>query len=187
VGPRVRLASAARREARTQLAKRGSALVTLDALPAARLLFGDGDAIEVRGSGLELDPDAKDPQVLSHLDGFEDVDVMLDSFRAGPFGVESFELTRNGTGPYHLVSAGQTTGRDLVAYGASRLGVPGGPLLGYLSGRVPESERPIPVDLDMELESEGGRVRVVSGGGSIAGLPTGPLAQLLTEAIVVRL
>ena len=39
----------------------------------------------------------------------------------------------------------------------------------------------------MELTSDDGRVRVVSGGGTVAGVPTGPLAELLTSAIVVQL
>ena len=39
----------------------------------------------------------------------------------------------------------------------------------------------------MELRSDGGRVVVVSGGGTVAGFPTGPLAELITSAIVVRL
>jgi hypothetical protein len=41
--------------------------------------------------------------------------------------------------------------------------------------------------MDMELESDGGRVRVVSGGATVAGVPTGPLAELITSMIVVRL
>jgi len=37
------------------------------------------------------------------------------------------------------------------------------------------------------VTSEDGRVRVVSGGGTVAGFETGPLAQLITSAIVVQL
>ena len=50
-----------------------------------------------------------------------------------------------------------------------------------------ESEEPIPIELDMELASEDGRLRVVSGSGTVAGMPTGPLAELLSSAIVVRI
>jgi hypothetical protein len=164
----------------------GSAAVSIDATPAARLLVGDGDRITVRGTGLNLDL-AEDPEVFERLDGFDDVEVRLDDFRAGPFEVASFDLTRSGSAPYRVVSTSATTGRDLLAYGTSRLGLPGGPLLGYVTGRLPDANRPIPIELDMELDSEDGRVVVVSGGGTVAGLPTGPLAQLITEAIVVRL
>lgn len=43
------------------------------------------------------------------------------------------------------------------------------------------------VDLDMRLESDDGRVRVVEGGGEIAGIPTGPLAELIASAVVVEI
>ena len=39
----------------------------------------------------------------------------------------------------------------------------------------------------MQLTSDDGRVLVTSGGGTVGGIPTGPLAELLTAAIVVRL
>jgi hypothetical protein len=39
----------------------------------------------------------------------------------------------------------------------------------------------------MEMRSDDGRIRVLSGGGTIAGYPTGPLAQFITAAIAVRL
>lgn len=165
----------------------GSALVSVEALPAARLLVGDGDRITVQGSGLDLDLAREEPEVFERLDGFDDVEVTLDDFSAGPFAVGRFELTRSGSAPYRLASSARTTGADLVAYGVARLGLPGAPLLGFLGGRVPEADRPIPIKLNMELESEGGRVVVTSGGGTVTGIPTGPLAQLLTEAIVVRL
>lgn len=166
----------------------GEAQVSVDALPAARLLFGNGDEISVRGAGLELDLDEEvEPRVFERLDGFEEVDVALRDFRAGPFAVARFELTRSGPGPYRLLAGSTTTAADAAEYGAASLGVPGGPLLDVLADGLPEAKRPIAVELDMELTSDQGRVVVTSGGGSVAGLPTGPLAQLITEAIVVRL
>ncbi len=39
----------------------------------------------------------------------------------------------------------------------------------------------------MQLVSDGGRVLVTSGGGTIAGIPTGPLAELITSVVVVKL
>ena len=39
----------------------------------------------------------------------------------------------------------------------------------------------------MQLTSDDGRVLVTSGDGTVGGLPAGPLAELLTAAIVVRL
>jgi hypothetical protein len=165
----------------------GSADVSLTATPAARLLLGDGDRIEVRGSDLDLDLITDDPQVFDRLDGFDEVDVELSDFRAGPFDIDSFQLSRDGGGPYTLSSTSSTTAADLADFGADSLGLAGGPLLRFFAGRVPLGTRPIPIRLEMEMESNDGRISVVSGGGTVAGYPTGPLAQFITAAIVVRL
>jgi hypothetical protein len=165
----------------------GTADVTLTATPAARLLWGDGDRLEVRGSDLNLDLTTEDPQVFDRLDGFDEVDVGLTEFRAGPFDVNSFELSRNGDGPYTVRSTSATTAAELLDYGADALGLPGGGLLGFFAGRAPLGGRSIPISVDMQMESEDGRIEVVSGSGTVAGYPTGPLAEFITAAIVVRL
>lgn len=164
----------------------GAAEVSLEAFPAARLLFGDGERIAVSGSGLDLDLE-QEADVFESLDGFDRVDVSLTDFRAGPFAVASFDLARPApSAPYRLVSSSRAIPADLAEYGASTLGLPGGPLLRSLTG-LALGNRPVPVELDMELQSDGGRLVVVSGGSTIAGIPTGPLAQLITAAVVVRL
>ncbi len=165
----------------------GEAEVTLSAAPAARLLLGDGDRIEVRGSNLDLDIETEDPEVLNRLDGFAEVDVELEAFRAGPFDVMSFAMSRDGDGPYSVSSVSSTTAADLVDYGTGALGLAGGPLLRFFAGRAPLGSREIPIQVEMEMESDDGRIRIVSGSGTVAGYPTGPLAQLITAAIVVRL
>jgi hypothetical protein len=165
----------------------GDAEVTLNATPAARLLLGDGDRIEVRGSNLELDLETEDPEVLDRLDGFGEVEVDLADFRAGPFEVSSFEMVRDGDGPYTVRSTSSTTPAELVGYGAGALGLAGGSILEFFTGRAPLGNRRIPISVDMEMESDDGRIRVVSGSGTVAGYPTGPLAQFITAAIVVRL
>jgi hypothetical protein len=155
--------------------------------PAALLLAGDGDAIEVTGSGLDLEIDSEESPVFDRLDGFDRVDVEMRDFHAGPFEVDSFELSREGSAPYALRSSSTTTGAALLSYGGSRLGVPGSSLIPLITGDDSAADEPIPVELDMELESDDGRITVTSGGGTVAGYPTGPLAELITEAIVVRL
>jgi hypothetical protein len=165
----------------------GEADVSLAATPAARLLIGDGDRIEVRGSNLDLDIETEDPQVLDRLDGFSEVEVHLIDFRAGPFEVTRFLMSRDGNGSYTVRSTSSTTAADLVGYGAGALGLAGGPLLEFFAGRAPLGKRQIPIDVEMEMESEDGRIQVTSGTGTVAGYPTGPLAQFITAAIVVRL
>jgi hypothetical protein len=163
----------------------GSATVKLSAMPAIRLLWGDGDTLDVRGSDLNLDL-SENPEVFDRLDGFREVDVALSDFRAGPFDIRTFVLERDGSGPYTVRSESSTTTAELLEFGADSLGLPGGGLLGFFADRA-TGDTPIPIRLDMQMESDDGRVRVVSGGGTIAGYPTGPLAELITAAIVVRL
>jgi hypothetical protein len=164
----------------------GSADVSISAFPAGLLLVSHGDEIEVDGEGLDIELDA-DPDVLDRLDGFERVDVVLRESRVGPFELSGFELVRDGSGPYTLTSTGTTTGAELAGFGADQLGLGGGPLVEFFASRVGEANRSIPVELDLEMESDDGRVRVVSGGGTVAGYPTGPLAEVITSAIVIRL
>jgi hypothetical protein len=163
----------------------GTVSVTVKSFPAARLIFGDGDELRVSGDGLDLPLD-RGEEVFNRLDGFDRVDVHLDDFNAGPFAIASFALTREEAGDYRLVTSSTTTASDLVGYGADELGIPGSGFLQYLTGRA-TGNRPIPIHLDMGLESDEGRLRVVSGGGTVAGYPAGPLAELITAAIVVRL
>ena len=168
----------------------GSADAQVDpSFPAVRLLAGDGDGIDVRGSGLDLDIEPGDSPVLDRLDGFGSVAIDLTDFQAGPFEVDSFELSRDGSGPYALSGSLVTTGAALASYGADRLGIPGASLLPLITGADDDSiaDKPIPVELDMELTSDDGRITVTSGGGTVAGFPTGPLAELITQAIVVQL
>ena len=165
----------------------GSANASLAAFPAARLLFGDGKRISISGTGLDLDLEQR-TDVFDKLDGFDRVDVNLTDFHAGPFAVASFALTRPApSAPYHLVSSSRTTPGDLAEYGAGQLGLPGGPLLRFFTEQALGGNRPVPIHVDMELRSDGGRVVVVSGGGTVAGYPTGPLAELITSTIAVRL
>jgi hypothetical protein len=165
----------------------GTADVSVSALPALTLLFGEGGRIEVTGSGLNLTSQSQSGDVFSELDGYDNVDVNLTDFSAGPFQMKTFDLTRTGSAAsYHLAAQGQTTTSDLASYGASSLGLPGGPLLSYFGSRILGQDS-IPITLDMQLVSDGGRVVVTSGGGTIAGIPTGPLAELITSVVVVKL
>jgi hypothetical protein len=164
----------------------GNADVSVSGFPAVRLLFGDGTRIAITGDGLDLGLEQR-TDVFGKLDGFDQVDVHLRDFRAGPFSVASFDLTRTGpSAPYHLVSNSRTTPGEIASYGAERLGIPGGPLLGFFTQDT-LGNRPIPIAMNMGLRSDGGRIVVVSGGGTVAGFPTGPLAELITSAISVQI
>ena len=164
----------------------GTADASVGAFPAAALILGDGDSLEVTGSGLELDVDPEE-RVFDRLDGFDTVDIELTDFRAGPFDVDAFALSRDGSGIYSMQSELTTTGTALLQFGAERLGVPGSSFLPLITGGNEDANTPIPVDLDMELESDDGRIIVTGGTGEVAGYPAGPLAELITSAIVVQI
>jgi hypothetical protein len=166
----------------------GSAEVTLGAFPAARLLFSDGERFEVDARDLELDLE-EEVEVFDRLDGFSIVDVSIEDSVAGPFELEGFRLSRDGRGPYRVVASGATTAGGLAEAGLEAVEVPGESLVdlifGGLLGDVDETA--VPVELDLEVTSDHGRVRIVSGGGTVAGFEAGPLAQLITSAIVIQL
>jgi hypothetical protein len=168
----------------------GNAQVDLDAVPALRLVASDGHSISIRGRGLGVDLAELDPnqELFDKLDGFDRVDIALADVRAEPFSVRRFDLVRSeGAKTYRLAVAGTTSARRLSRFAASRL--PGllGPLLFGATRTLGLGPRPIPFDLSAELESEGGRATVVSSSGSVAGIPAGPLAELLANAVISRL
>ena len=163
----------------------GTASVSLSAFPALRLLFDDGSRFQARASGLDLDLNQR-VNVLDRLDGFSEVDVLIDDLVAGPLEISRFQLTRDGSDPYRLVSSGQASPAALVDVGADALGLPGGDLFGGLAGQA-LGNAPVPIALDMELVSSDDGIEVTSGGGTVAGIPTGAVGELITATIVARL
>jgi hypothetical protein len=162
----------------------GTADVTMGAVPALRLLWGDGERLEVDAHDLDLPLD-RDLHVFDDLDGFGIVDVSIANSHAGPFDLTSFSLTRDGPGPYHMVTSGQTTAADLVDYGIDGVELPGSSVLdGLMELFLGPSDDSIPVSLDMQLASDEGVVRVLSGESTVEGIPAGPVGAMITSAIV---
>ena len=171
--------------------KGGHASVNIDAVPAVRLLFGDGHRIEVRGDGLRVELLASNTsnQVFDELDRFDQADVRLSRMSAGPFAVRNVTLARkHADDPYSLVVSASVTPRALSTYAGSELGGSLGGLIGRLAGDVvPFSSESIPVEVDAEIRSADGRPVLQSVDGSVAGLPAGPLASAIAAAIAGRL
>jgi hypothetical protein len=166
----------------------GSARVSIEALPALRLLAGDGDRIAVEGEELDLDLVEPSGDVLDDLDGFGEVDVVIDDLRAGPLDVGQLSLERDGSEPYRLRVSATTTGRDLASHAGGELGGSLGALAGRLAaGTVPLTSEEIPIDLDAEVRSDDGRPQVERVDGEIAGLPATPLVEALASALADRL
>jgi hypothetical protein len=80
--------------------------------------------------------------------------------------------------------------QDLVDLTAQQVGGVSGSLLREFLGGVAEATvdpaRRIPLRLEMEVEGSGGQVEVVSGGSTVAGFPTGPVGELIAEAVLAR-
>lgn len=165
----------------------GQATAEVDAFPAPRLLFGDGDRLEVRGSGLELKLEVGESDGLSELDGFDEVDMRLAGLRTGSIEISSFQLSRRGQEPYRLLMRGRSTTAALaqigsVALGAGALGELGSAFLqGALGTQV------VALDLDLLLQSDEGTPRVVGGQASAAGIDVTPIAGLIASAVAVNI
>lgn len=166
----------------------GRADVTLRAVPALRLLAGHGDHIQIEGSGLEYEFDDPDRNAFERLDGFDEVDIDLTDVTAGPFVTESFHLRRDeGSERYQIEADAIATAQELARIAGEQFGELGG-LIGTIGGgALPFSNVPVPIHLAGELESNDGKVEMVSGSGDVAGIPAGPLTQLITNAVLSRL
>jgi len=167
----------------------GRADVEVKSLPALRLLFGHGDRFEAAGRGLRLDVNRRGGD-FDRLDGFGEVRVRLREMAAGPLDVKSFELTRsNGARDYDLRLRAITTPRELAGFVGSQAGGTLGGLFGDLAaGSLPGGGYTrVPLRLTARVESRDGRPAVDAADGSVAGLPAGPLAELVLAAVVARI
>ncbi|HEX2233105.1 MAG TPA: hypothetical protein VHG69_07045 [Thermoleophilaceae bacterium] len=167
----------------------GSASAEIDAFPALRLLFEDGDRLQARGEGLALDV-SQEQRVMERLDGFDSVDVALSEFSVGPFELDAFVMTRGeGETIYETAFSGQATPREVAGFLGSEAGGPLGGLLGDLAAEsLPGGgSTPLPIRLRAQVESRDGRVEVTDTTGTVAGVPAGPFAQLVVELVVRRL
>jgi len=166
----------------------GVAEVSLKATPAVRLLWGSGDALEISGSGLGLELDLEeDPRAFEDLDRFGDAQIVITDSDAGPVRIDNFTLTQQGDDPYALAMRGVTSLSDIAEFAAGNAELPGSGILGTVLDFTGVGGTDLDIDMDMKLVSDDGRIRVTEGGSEIAGVPTGPLAELITSAIVLRL
>ena len=166
----------------------GSAEVEMTALPAPRLLFGDGDDLEIRARGLSFDLEPGQRDVFKRLDDFGEVSVQMADSRAGPFAVSDFQVRRTAERRYDVVVAGDGTAGDVARYAGSRLGGGfGQALAGLAAGVLGDLGRPIPFSARMEIDTSGEIPRAHDVVGQVAGLPAGPLAQIVANALLSAL
>ena len=163
----------------------GSADVTIRAIPAIRLLFDDGDELDVDARGIEIPASELRGGSLKELDGFDKMRFEMTRSEVGPFTADRVLLTRDeGEQNYDFTFRGSTSAGQLATFALGAL--PGvGALVETLAGRSAAAE--IPIRLDAELKSDGGRAEIVRGGGTVAGLPLGGIALPIAGAIISKL
>jgi hypothetical protein len=165
----------------------GSAHASVRAFPALRLLFRHGSSIDVTGTGLNVQLSTAQRHALKNLDGFGSVHIHLADVSAGPFHTQSFALDRNkDESTYTLGVRASFTPSALASYLGSNVGGGLGGLFGGLAGGLLGGSQPVPVAVRAVLRSDGGDPEVVSGAGSVAGVPMGPLLEAVTAAIIAR-
>ena len=162
----------------------GRADVNLSAVPAIRLLTGHGDRLEIEGSGLEVDFNEADTDAFEELNRFDEVEIDLEDVEAGPFETSVFRLEGLGGGRYRIETEATASVQDLAELAGEQFGPLGGLIGSIAGGSVPFGAAPVPIQLDGELEAKDGEVQMVSGDAEVAGLPAGPAARLVTNAIL---
>lgn len=169
----------------------GEAVVDVKAFPAVRLLWGSGDRMEVRGRGLAIDIAQRTDDPLGKLNGFDEVDIDLTDLTAGPVDVQAFSLVKNEDDTsYYLRMEADTTP---VALAESVGGQLGGDLGSVIAGAGADAllgggQIDVPVDVEGQVSrGDGGAVDVDAAEASVAGVPAGPFAEAMVQAVLERL
>jgi hypothetical protein len=164
----------------------GSADVTIKAIPAIRLLFDDGDVLDVDARRINIPIEDLQGGSFKELDGFDEVKVRLLRSEVGPFTANRVLLERDeGDENYSFVYRGSTSAGQLADFALGALPPTLRTLIEAIGGRP--ANTPVPIRLDAELKSQGGRADLVSGSGTVAGLPLGGIALPIAGAIISRL
>ena len=167
----------------------GDAKVSVSALPAVTLLRGRGRSIDITGSGLTYDLGKRDEKPLERLDGFGRVEVDLRNLNAGSVRLDSFVLTRDGKDEdYTLSMRGTSTPRELAGeLGTAAGGALGGLIGGLASGVLGGAGASVPLHLEATVVSRDGRPEVGAANATVAGLPAGPLTEIVLRSVLDRL
>jgi hypothetical protein len=118
--------------------------------------------------------------------------VDLRDVTAGPFETARFRLESTGGGTdgakrYAIEIDARASPRDLAAVAGEQFGDLGRLLGEIAGGAIPFGAASVPLRLDGQLESRDGEVEMVAGTAAVAGVPAGPLARIVTDAILSRL
>lgn len=163
----------------------GTADVHVSAIPALRLLFGDGDKLTVDARRIEI-PVTAGKVSFKDLDKFDEVDITLLDSTVGPVEARRIELNRGeGEDVYTFTFRGNTSPAQLADFVLSALPAGLRSIAEAIAGRPGGGD--IPVRMNATLRSDNGQARLVRGSGDIAGIPLGPFALGIASAVINRL
>ncbi len=169
----------------------GEAVADVKAFPAVRLLWGSGDRLEVRGRGLEIDLAQRTDDPLGQIDGFDEVDIDLTDLTAGPVNVQAFSLVKNEDDTsYYLRMDAETTPTSLAESVGGTLGGGLGSAIAGAASDVLLGEGAVNVPISVEAQvsrGNGGALDVDAAEASVAGVPTGPFAEAMVQAVLENL
>src|SRR4051794_4139293 len=163
----------------------GSADVQLSAFPALRLLTGHGDKLQILARGLSVDLEQDQAEAFSQLEKFDDVYIRVTGSRAGPFTIADFRVRSLKPHQYAVAMAGGGTAGDVARYAGSRLGGGfGADLADLAASALGGFDRGIPFDARMRITVSGKGPEAEDVAGRVDGLPAGPLAQVVANALL---
>ena len=166
----------------------GSAKVDLSAFPAVRLFAGHGDELKITASRLSVGLEPGQEDVFKQLDKFSRVSIEVTRSRAGPFSIGAFVVRKSADHAYELGVAGDAVAGDVARYAGSQLaGGFGQALANLATSALGDFNRPIPFDARMTIDTEGGVPTAHDVTGDVGGLPAGPLAQIVANALLTGL
>jgi hypothetical protein len=169
----------------------GEVVADVKAFPAVRLLWGSGDRLEVRGRGLKIDLAQRTDDPLGQIDGFDEVDIDLTDLTAGPVDVRAFSLVRNEDDTsYYLRMDAETTPTSLAESVGGTLGGDLGSAIAGAASDVLLGEGAVDVPIAVEAQvsrGNGGTLDVDAAQASVAGVPTGPFAEAMVQAVLENL
>ena len=164
----------------------GTADVHIRAIPAIRLLWNDGDELDVEAHGIAIPARDLRGGSLKDLDGFDQMRFEMVRSVVGPFTADRVVMSRDeGQENYEFTFRGSTSAGQLASFALGTLPPILRSLIETLGGRPADAE--IPIRLDAVLKSEDGRAELVRGSGTVAGLPLGGIALPIAGAIISRL
>ncbi len=168
----------------------GSADVSITAFPALTLIGGRGKELSAKGKGLRFDIDDRREDPFGRLDGFEEVDLRLTDTDVGAIHMSEFDLRRDGRDSEYTMRVEATaTPRELARQLGNAAGGPLGGLAGSLGAEfLPgASTTEVPLEMTARVRSEDGRAEVTDANGTVAGVPAGPLAEIVLGTVLDRL